>query len=400
MDLILILVFALFGFFAGIITGLIPGLHVNNFAFIALALFINSEPEFSLLISIFIISMSLTSSFIEFIPNLLLFLPDSDNFLSILPGQKMFLQGKAFQAVYLTAFAGLVSGVISIIIFYPLLFFFDSLWFLVKDFIWVLLVIVLILMVFEKKSFKEWFFTLIIVLLSGFLGLVSFEFLFIDEPLFSLIAGFFGISAILNSLESKGYSVKQSLDIEPIDFLQTIKLTSISLFAGLFIALMPGVSPALTALILSQMIGTISSKEFLFVIGSVSMTNFVFSFGALISIEKARSGAALAISNLIVLTQNEVILIMGISLIIIPLAFLTCLFLSKKLINELNKINLRPLLIAILLFQLVLVFFFSGFLGLVVSFLALIIAFLAADLGVKRSTCMSCIMLPMVIRFF
>ena len=400
MDLILILVFALFGFFAGIITGLIPGLHVNNFAFIALALFINSEPEFSLLISIFIISMSLTSSFIEFIPNLLLFLPDSDNFLSILPGQKMFLQGKAFQAVYLTAFAGLVSGVISIIIFYPLLFFFDSLWFLVKDFIWVLLVIVLILMVFEKKSFKEWFFTLIIVLLSGFLGLVSFEFLFIDEPLFSLIAGFFGISAILNSLESKGYSVKQSLDIEPIDFLQTIKLTSISLFAGLFIALMPGVSPALTALILSQMIGTISSKEFLFVIGSVSMTNFVFSFGALISIEKARSGAALAISNLIVLTQNEVILIMGISLIIIPLAFLTCLFLSKKLINELNKINLRPLLITILLFQLVLVFFFSGFLGLVVSFLALIIAFLAADLGVKRSTCMSCIMLPMVIRFF
>ena len=400
MDLILILVFALFGFFAGIITGLIPGLHVNNFAFIALALFINSEPEFSLLISIFIISMSLTSSFIEFIPNLLLFLPDSDNFLSILPGQKMFLQGKAFQAVYLTAFAGLVSGVISIIIFYPLLFFFDSLWFLVKDFIWVLLVIVLILMVFEKKSFKGWFFTLIIVLLSGFLGLVSFEFLFIDEPLFSLIAGFFGISAILNSLESKGYSVKQSLDIEPIDFLQTIKLTSISLFAGLFIALMPGVSPALTALILSQMIGTISSKEFLFVIGSVSMTNFVFSFGALISIEKARSGAALAISNLIVLTQNEVILIMGISLIIIPLAFLTCLFLSKKLINELNKINLRPLLITILLFQLVLVFFFSGFLGLVVSFLALIIAFLAADLGVKRSTCMSCIMLPMVIRFF
>ena len=114
--LLQLLFFILAGFLAGIIAGLIPALHVNNIAAISLIFALNESLEIKLFVSVFIASMSLTSSFIDFIPTVLFFIPSESSFASLLPSQRLFLQGKALQAIFLAASGCLAAGLVSVIL--------------------------------------------------------------------------------------------------------------------------------------------------------------------------------------------------------------------------------------------------------------------------------------------
>ena len=75
------------GILAGIFTGLFPGIHVN----LVSVFLISISPSLlkytsPISLAIFIVSMSITHSFLDFIPSIFLGAPDEDSFLSILPG--------------------------------------------------------------------------------------------------------------------------------------------------------------------------------------------------------------------------------------------------------------------------------------------------------------------------
>ena len=84
----------LIGIVAGTLTGLAPGIHINLVS--AILLFSLDKFQSIPLISIvvFIVSMSITHTFIDFIPSIFLGAPEEDNFLSILPGHQLFMEGK------------------------------------------------------------------------------------------------------------------------------------------------------------------------------------------------------------------------------------------------------------------------------------------------------------------
>ena len=96
--------FVLFlGILIGIITGLVPGIHVNLVAttlFAISPILLNYFEPLSL--AVFIISLSLTHSFLDTIPSIYLGAPENENALSVLPGQKMLLRGEGYQAVKIT----------------------------------------------------------------------------------------------------------------------------------------------------------------------------------------------------------------------------------------------------------------------------------------------------------
>ena len=85
-----ILLAVLLGLLAGTVTGLIPGIHVNLVSLLALT-FSPYLMQYTTPVSmaVCIISMSVTHSFLDFIPCLFLGAPDSDTALSILPGHKL-----------------------------------------------------------------------------------------------------------------------------------------------------------------------------------------------------------------------------------------------------------------------------------------------------------------------
>src|SRR3989344_277670 len=116
--MILELIIALIiGVLIGTITGLTPGLHINLIiTFLSLSFFekiISSNP---FPMSIFIVSLSITHIITDFIPSILLGAPEEDSYLSILPGHRMLLEGRGYEAITLC-----IYGSISSILFIPFL---------------------------------------------------------------------------------------------------------------------------------------------------------------------------------------------------------------------------------------------------------------------------------------
>ena len=111
------LVFACFiGILIGTLTGMIPGIHVNTAGAI---LFASSafllgflSPEF---LCVLMVSMSIAHALTEFVPSMLLGVPQEGTATSILPGHRMVLQGRSKEVIRIVAVGGFGAIVITIL---------------------------------------------------------------------------------------------------------------------------------------------------------------------------------------------------------------------------------------------------------------------------------------------
>jgi TctA family transporter len=165
-------VFTLIGVIAGIATGLIPGLHVNNVALasialqgslVSLAMFLFgwADPtleELLLIVSTLIIGNVVTHTFLDFIPSVFLGAPEGDTALSVLPGHRMLLKGLGYEAVKLSAFGSLMSVFLALCMVFPLrlvmgspVFAYEKL----QGVIFFILLIVVMMLVLTEKGEKK-----------------------------------------------------------------------------------------------------------------------------------------------------------------------------------------------------------------------------------------------------
>ncbi|MDO9537169.1 MAG: tripartite tricarboxylate transporter permease [Thermoplasmata archaeon] len=130
--LLAIILFTLLGSMAGIITGLVPGIHVNNVAYMILAsqsallslamlAFGWAQPsgsELVIIICSLVIGNAITHTFLDFIPSVFLGAPDAETALSLLPGHRMVLAGRGFEAVKCSIIGsfGAVIGALALLI--------------------------------------------------------------------------------------------------------------------------------------------------------------------------------------------------------------------------------------------------------------------------------------------
>ncbi len=375
------------GCIAGVFTGLIPGIHMNT---VSLSL-IYLMPKNTELIY-FIIAMSVVHTFVDFIPSILFGAPEAENFLSILPGHKMLLEGKGLEAIKITVFGGLLGGIISIIISFVFVELIEKISWLIPKMIPAILVFVLLLMVSEEKNKK---YSVIVILLSGGLGLIILnDFFIVKESLFVLVTGFFAFPLLINSIQKEVKIPLQKETKNTISF-QEIKGSLLSVFGGSVVSLIPAIGPSISAFVISKF-SKLNSKAFLALIGGINTTNIIFSFFVLISIGKTRSGSAVAIKGLGGFAENELILICLIILIALIFASIVTVFLSKFLIKIIQKLDYKKMNLIILIFLLVLVFFFSGINGLIASVFSSCIGLIAIKKGVKKSSCMAFLIFPVL----
>ncbi len=384
MDLLFLV---LSGCIAGIFTGLIPGIHMNTVA-VSLVYFL---PENTDLIY-FIIAMSVMHTFIDFIPSILFGAPEEENFLSILPGHKMLLEGNGLNAIKITALGGLIGGILSVMFSFIFVSLLEKIKWIIPKIIPSILVLALLLMVSEEKKWKN---TLLIVVLSGTLGfLVLNDYFFVREPLFVLVTGFFAFPLVINSILNKTRIPEQKKEKFNFSF-QEIKGSLMSVLGGSLISLIPGIGPSISAFILSKF-SKLNSKAFLALLGGINTTNIIFSFFVLISIGKTRSGSAVAVKQLGNINESQLFLVCGIILISLILASVSAVLLSEFLIKKIQKINYTKINLIVLMFLLILVFLFSGINGLILSGISTGIGLLAVKKEIKKSSCMSFLIFPVL----
>ncbi|MEK6848854.1 MAG: tripartite tricarboxylate transporter permease, partial [Nanoarchaeota archaeon] len=186
-------------------------------------------------------------------------------------------------------------------------------------------------------------------MLSGFLGLAVFK-LSLKEPLLPLFSGLFGASTLLNSLKNEQQIPQQELlPIKETNF-HIKKPFFASLLAAPLCSFLPGLGSSQAAIIGSDILDETKKEEFLTLIGCINTLVMALSFVVLYAINKARTGAASAVSELIKLSQRELVIILIIIIAVSILSSILAVSISKKFSKYVSKIPYPKLSLFVLLF--------------------------------------------------
>ncbi len=398
--LIQIILFLILGIFSGTITGLIPGIHINLVGLLIVSLIISTTIFSSInpiYFIIFIVAMAITHTFVDFIPSIFLGCPDTDTELSILPGHELLKDGKGYEAVILTAYGSLAAVFILIPLSLPSIFIISKIYYLTKELIPYLLIIVSIMLIFSERKKLSAFF---VFLISGILGLIVLNFPpnYLSQPLLPLLTGLFGSSMLLLSIKNKIKIPKQ--EIKKINVKKKLlKPITGSLIASPLCSFLPGLGSGQAAII-GNMISKTNKKGFLILIGATNTFVMGFSFIFLYTISKTRTGAAVALKQIIgVLSWKIFILILIIILISGIISFLITHLLAKFFSKNINKIKYEFISIITLFILLIIVFFVSGFMGVIVLVISTFTGIYSISLNVRRTNMMGCLLIPTIILY-
>jgi|SRR3989344_2378172 len=393
-----ILLALLIGILLGIFTGLAPGIHINLVALFLVSIspsLLTHTPAISLVI--FIVAMTITHSFIDFIPSIYLGAPDEDNFLSVLPGHQMLRKGSGYEATVLTLY-GALSGLIIIAIFIPLfIFILPPIHNAISSFLPFLLIFLSSYIIFREEKFLL---SLTIFLLAGFLGFTTLN-LPINEPMLPLLTGLFGASTLIISLKDsppklpeQKISKLKEITLTKKEFIKTSISASI---AAPICSFLPGIGSGHAAIIGSE-ISEQNQRQFLFLVGSINTIVNALSIIALYSLGRTRSGSAVAIKALInPLTTSNLLTIIAVIFITSILSFIIGINLSKLLAKQLHKMNYKYLSIAVLIILLSLVLFFSSFLGLLVFITSISLGIFSILSNSRRINLMGSLLIPTIV---
>jgi putative membrane protein len=391
--LIEIIVSIVLGILAGAFTGIIPGIHINLVGAILVSLsatlFFSINPLFLI---IFISSMAIAHTFIDFIPSIFLGCPDTETQLSILPGHEMLKEGNGYEAVRLTSKGGLYAVFILLILAFPIAFFVSKIYnSLHSVMLWILLGVSLLLIFQEKKKFLAFF----VFLISGVLGLCVLN-SNMKEPLLPLLTGLFGSSLLITSIKDKIKIPYQTIN-EP--HCRMFKPLLGSVLASPLCGFLPGLGSGQAA-ILANTISKTDKKGFLVLVGATNVLVMGLSFVSLYAISKTRTGAAAAIQEIIGILSWKVLLILLFAVLISGIiSFFLTKHLTKFFSQRMHNVNYSKLSIIILIFLAIITIIFSGFLGLLVLIASTLTGVFCNSLPVKKTHMMGCLLIPTIIYY-
>ncbi|MBR9690479.1 hypothetical protein GOV08_02230, partial [Candidatus Woesearchaeota archaeon] len=350
----------------------------------------------ALSLAVLIISMSVTHTFLDCIPAIYLGAPDSDMALGVLPGHKMLLKGHGYGAVYLTV-VGSFGGLLLAIMLVPYLIKLVGIIYpLIKQHIGYFLIFIVFFMILREKL-KLW--ALFLFLLSGILGSIVLGIPNLKNPLFPLLSGLFGVSALLISFMNKVMIPKQIIKKEKIKPAVAAQALFASTFAGTLTSFFPGLGPAQGAVIAQQLTKDIGDKGFMILIGGVNTVNMVLSLVTLFVLDKARNGSVIAISNLLEIDIFGLLTLVVSSVLTGIICVFLALFIAKRFSYLITKVNYQKLVVFIILLITALSIILTGPIGLLILIVSAFVGMIAPLRGISRSHAMGVLLLP-VIMFF
>lgn len=443
-EFFLILLFCFLGVLTGILTGILPGLHVNNIALIFLSLtttilavlhpLINYglTTDFILvLIALYIISVSISHTFHDTIPSTFLGAPDEDTALSVLPAHTLLLEGKGYEAVAISAMGSFGAILFCFVLLLPVRFIIGAplqLYSVLQGIMLYILLAITILMIATEKgkidditdkgifpSVVGMLFATFLFILSGIFGIIALDLpvqspIGFDSPvLFPALSGLFGLPTLITSLATKPKIPKQHLDaprLSPSEKRASLLSITTGSTAGILVSIIPGITSAVGTILAMNVRGESDKRQTIVTLSAVNTACAFFVVVVLYIILRSRSGATLAVMQLISIQVWDQLL-MPVNLIYLLIAllfggtlsyFLT-LKVGKLFARSFSQVPYQPLVTATISLIVILVFLFTGFTGLFILLVATFIGLIPVQWGVRRSHCMGILLVPIILYF-
>ena len=395
-----ILIAIILGCIMGTITGITPGLHIN---LVALILFGISPILLGytniIAVASFIIAMSITHTFSDFISSTYLGAPSDDTALAVLPAHRMLLDGMGHEAVKLTVIGSLLCLIMTIILSPILIIVVPFIFLHLKNYIPWILAAVIIFMIYREENLNKKFWAFAVTALSGILGLAVFSIPNLKDPLLPMLSGIFGVSILLLSLSQKVVlPIQRTTEMVKVKAKNVAKAMGASIFSGSLVSIFPGLGPAQSAVVAGQIVGEIDVFSYLILVGGINTVSMVVSLITLFTIQKARNGSIIVVQQLLQnINLNILILFLAVALIAGGIAAFLTLYVSKIFSSIMNRLNYSYLSMGIILFVASMVFYFSGFIGILILIVATSIGLIPNIVDVSRSNAMACLLIPIIL---
>jgi putative membrane protein len=460
-SLVLLFLSVLAGYLLGIISGLLPGIHTNNFALalIAFSPVLAEKGIAPFYIALIVLSNAVSHTFHDIIPSVFLGAPDGDTALAVLPGHRLLLEGAGAEAIRLSAMGSAGSVLVSMLFVLPFSLIFGAIYpYLQDNMAWVLLTIVFVMLASEKggeakgeggQSFLEKYkykaMALFLFLITGALGLLAFSkedllvpFISLGEAsmLLPLLSGLFGASQLIISLFTGSEIPEKSVSKFELSRKRILRGVLSGSAAGSLVAWLPGISSAIAALLAGLFVRSDfdrraikkeisepvpgerksslysdpstdnqtleSSKEFIVSVSGVNTSNAIFGLVALLVIGKTRSGAMVAVNEIMGIESlgfQVVLLFFTAILLTSLLSYFSTIWIGNNAHHMLRKLDYGKLCTAVLIGLAGMVFLFTGLFGLFIFIISIPIGMLPSFMKVRKSHAMGVILLPVILYF-
>ena len=216
-----------------------------------------------------------------------------------------------------------------------------------------------------------------------------------------MLSGLFGVSMLLTSLSQNVNIPKQEisndLEITKKDLTKSIFAGTIS---GTLVSIFPGMGPAQAAILGGSLVGKVKDYMYLVLVGAIGTVYMLLSLITLYTIEKARNGSIIVVQQLLgEVDFNMFLLLISIALISWSIAVFLTMYFTRIFSKYISKINYSLLCLIIIGMIAAMVFYFSGFVGILVLIVSTSIGIIPGPLQVGRNHAMGCLLLPVILYF-
>jgi putative membrane protein len=400
------------GIAIGTTTGMIPGIHVNTAGAILFAsstfLLTIVSPEF---LCVLMVSMSIAHALIEFVPSMLLGVPQEGTATSILPGHRMVLKGRSKEVIRIVSVGGFGAIIVTIAMLPIFAIALPFLHEISKPFTWIILLVASIYLTYNLTSnHRDFLWSLLLFVLSGILGWVIFQ-----TPISSGISlmctfsGLFGISTILFSLNDSSTIPHQNPFYElNIDY-EKFKSIFAGGITGAILGFLPGFGPAQGTVIAQAVSGTNDNNDddtvnFLLATSGLNISDCLFSLIAIYIIGNPRSGIAVYMSYLIFeMGLNHLAIFIFASLIAVSVSLVLSLKLGDSFSRLMGGVDYKKLSIGVIVLQVVILYIFIFYYKAPVFYMSLALitstamGMLPHYIGVGKSHLMGVLIIPAIV---
>ncbi|WP_339103957.1 tripartite tricarboxylate transporter permease [Haloterrigena salinisoli] len=282
----------------GCCSGLVPGLHANNFALL-LAGFAPSIPGRPLFVGCAMLSAGVVHTFVNAVPAMALGVPDAEMAVTALPGHRLVLEGRGYEAIRLSALGSLLAVLAAVPLAVPVTWGVTAAYPTIRAHLSLVLAMVVVALIASERTWWTRLGGLVSFALAAGLGLGTLD-LATDAPLEAggmlapLFAGLFGAPVLIDAVRGGGVPPQRDESIAMSRPL--VGATAITgALAGGVVGYVPGISAAIAAVaVLVVVPGRSGDRGYIVATSGVDTANTIFALFALAAIGQPRTGVMVA----------------------------------------------------------------------------------------------------------
>ena len=392
------LLYLLFGISLGTCSGLIPGLHANNFAlFLAgIAPLLPGQP---IMVGLAMLAAGVVHTFLDAVPALTIGVPDADMAVAALPGHRLVIEGRGMEALRLSALGSGIAVLLAIPLAIPITLAMIRWYPFLQQHMPLVLGSVALVLFLTEPTRRAVAGGVISFLTSSALG-----FLILDlDPaapldgggvLAPLFAGLFGTPVLIDAMRGGGVPPQEDAEIHTPPRGVFLPASSGSA-AGAVVGYLPGVSSAIAAVI--ALVLTPSEdpdRDFIVATSGVNTANTIFALFALVALGAPRTGVLVAIEQADV-PINLPMMLLGVA-IAAAAGFTLVIIVGDWYLITVGSVDYTLICGGILALLVVLSFLFAGVVGVVIFIVSSLLGFIPVRIGGKRVHLMGCLMGPIM----